>query len=211
MYCLSTSLYFPTLRSQIPLALCFRTPSVCVLPLQIHSKRTSSVVERYRSGFEPGRCPLRKSPFILTVKAEVSYGFFFSSSSFSSSSPLKYDPYSLTSVSTEWRPMHLSSDLFLHTLEPIDFRSLSIQSNHLNFGLAAFLLPSVFPRNTLLTALSSDILTRWPAISGFLTCIGVAVLGFLYVTYSSSLVRIVHPFDLLLGHISCLVFSAPVF
>jgi hypothetical protein len=62
-----------------------------------------------------------------------------------------------------------------------------------------------------LTALSSDILTRRPANSGFLTCIDVTILGFLYVTYSSSLVRILHPFYLLLGHISCLVFSAPVF
>jgi len=30
----------------------------------------------------------------------------------------------------------------------IDFISLSIQSNHLNFGLPAFLLPAGFLRNT---------------------------------------------------------------
>jgi hypothetical protein len=57
----------------------------------------------------------------------------------------------------------LSSAFFLHLLAPIDFRSFSVQSNHLNFGLPAFLLPSGFPRNTFYTVLPSDILTRWPA------------------------------------------------
>ena len=89
-YCLSTCLYFPALRSQIPLALCCRTHSLYVLHLQIHSKRTSSVVERYRSGFVSGRCPLCNSPFILTVTTEVSYGFFFFF--------IGIDPYSLTST-----------------------------------------------------------------------------------------------------------------
>jgi hypothetical protein len=63
----------------------------------------------------------------------------------------------------------LSSAFFLHLLTPIGFTSFSVWSNHLNFGLPAFLLPSGFLRNTLFMVLSSEILTRWPAHSGFLT------------------------------------------
>jgi hypothetical protein len=42
----------------------------------------------------------------------------------------------------------LPSAFILHLLTSIDFRSFSIQANHLNFGLPAFLLPSCFPSNT---------------------------------------------------------------
>jgi hypothetical protein len=50
---------------------------------------------------------------------------------------------------------------FNHLLTPIDFRSFSKQSNHLNFGPPVFLFPSHFPRTTFLTAVAaSDILNQ---------------------------------------------------
>jgi hypothetical protein len=62
---------------------------------------------------------------------------------------LTYSPYSLTSTSfTTIAHTDLSSTFFLHLLTPIDFRSFSVQSNLLNFGISAFLLPSGFPRTT---------------------------------------------------------------
>jgi hypothetical protein len=58
-------------------------------------------------------------------------------------------PYSLTSVSFRMTAhTDLSSVFFLHLLLPIGFISFSVKSNHLNFGLPAFLLPSGFSRNT---------------------------------------------------------------
>ena len=68
----------------------------------------------------------------------------------------------------------MSGAFFLHLLTPTDIRSPSIQANHLNFGLPAFLLPSVFPNATL----SSDILTRWPVHSNLLTYIVVTIFGY---------------------------------
>ena len=65
----------------------------------------------------------------------------------------------------------LSSAFFRHLWTPFSFRSFSLQSNHLNFGLPSFLLQSGFPRNTFLTVLSSGILTRQPAHSGILIVI----------------------------------------
>ena len=83
-----------------------------------------------------------------------------------SSSSLAYGPYSLTSTSFRMTAhIDLSSAFFLRLLTPIDFRSFSILSNHLNFGLPAILLPSGFPRNAFFMVLSSDILSRWPANS----------------------------------------------
>ena len=41
--------------------------------------------------------------------------------------------------------------------------------------------------------LSSDILTRWPALSSLLTFIVVTIFGFVYVTCNSSLVWILWP------------------
>ena len=53
---------------------------------------------------------------------------------------------SLTSVSFRMTAhTDLSSAFFLPLLTPIDFRPFSVQSNHLNFGLPAFLLPSGSP------------------------------------------------------------------
>ena len=49
----------------------------------------------------------------------------------------------------------LSSACFLQLLTPIDFELFSVQSNPLNFGLPAFLLPSGLGRNAFLTILSS--------------------------------------------------------
>jgi hypothetical protein len=63
----------------------------------------------------------------------------------------------------------LSSAFFLHAVTPTDFRSFSMQSNHLNFGPPVFHLPSGFPRTTSFTAVASDILTSWPAHSSLLT------------------------------------------
>jgi hypothetical protein len=100
-------------------------------------------------------------------------------------------PHSL--ISTSFRTIaqaDLSSAFFLHLLTPIDFRSFSTLSNHLNFGLPAFLLPSGFPINTFFTVLSSDILTTWPAHCSLRTRIVVTIFGFLYITCNSSLVRI---------------------
>ena len=57
----------------------------------------------------------------------------------------------------------LSSDFFLRLLTPIDFRWFSVRSNHLNFRLPAFLLPSGFPRSTLLMVPPSY---TWSAPSG---------------------------------------------
>jgi hypothetical protein len=58
-------------------------------------------------------------------------------------------PYSLTSASFRTTAhTNLSSAFFLHLLAPIDFRTFSIQSNHINSGLPAFLLQSGFRRNT---------------------------------------------------------------
>jgi hypothetical protein len=69
---------------------------------------------------------------------------FLFSSSYSSSS-LAYGPYSLTSASFRLTAhKDLSSAFLLHLLTPIDFRSFSVQSNHPNFGLPAFLLASRF-------------------------------------------------------------------
>ena len=58
------------------------------------------------------------------------------------------------------------TDLYSFSVHPvthIDFRSFSVQSSHLKFGLPAFLLPAGFLRNTFFTVPSSDILTTWPA------------------------------------------------
>ena len=85
-------------------------------------------------------------------------------------SSLAYSPYSLSSASFRMiASTEKSSVFFLYLMTTFDFRSLSIQSNHLNFGLPCFLLSSGFPRNTSLTVLPSDILTRWPAHSNLLT------------------------------------------
>jgi hypothetical protein len=55
-----------------------------------------------------------------------------------SSSSLASGPYSLTSVSFRMiAHTDLSSAIFLHLVTPIGFRSFSIHSNHLNFGLLA--------------------------------------------------------------------------
>lgn len=70
--------------------------------------------------------------------------------------------------------MQMSGAFFLHFLTPADIRSPSIQANHLNFGLPAFLLPSVSPK----AVLSSDVLTRWPVHSNLLTYIVVTILGY---------------------------------
>ena len=48
---------------------------------------------------------------------------------------------------------------FLHLLTPIDFKSSSAQSYHLNFGLPAFLLTPGFPRNAFFKVLTLDIFT----------------------------------------------------
>ena len=93
---------------------------------------------------------------------------------------------------SEWLPLQMFSAFFLHLLIHINFRSFSIQSNHLNFGLASF--PSGFPRNTFFIFLSSDILTRWPAHSNLHTFIVVTVFCFFYVTCNPSLVQILEPF-----------------
>jgi hypothetical protein len=86
-------------------------------------------------------------PTIKTTK----HGFY------SASSSLAYGPYSLTSASFRMTAhTDLSSALFLHLLTSVDFRSFSVESNHLNFGLPAFLLPCGFLRNTYVTVLSSD-------------------------------------------------------
>ena len=80
-----------------------------------------------------------------------------SSVSPSSFSELAYGPDSAffrTTAHTD-----LSSAFFLHLLTPIDFISFLTQFNHLHFGLPSSLLPSAFPRNTLLTVLSSDAVT----------------------------------------------------
>jgi hypothetical protein len=71
-----------------------------------------------------------------------------SSSSSPSSSSLPYGPYSFNQclLQREART-ELHSVSFL-PLTPIAFRSLSIQSNHHNFGLPTLLPPSAFPRNT---------------------------------------------------------------
>ena len=61
-----------------------------------------------------------------------------------------------------------SSDFFLHLLTSFDFRSLSMQSNLLNFGLPAVLLSSGYLRSTFLTVLPTDILIRRPAHSNML-------------------------------------------
>jgi hypothetical protein len=85
----------------------------------------------------------------------------------SSSYSLAYGPYSLNSAAFRMRAhANLSSALFLLST-PIDFRSFSIQYNHLN--LLAFRILSGFPRNTFFTILSSEILTRCPANSSLLT------------------------------------------
>jgi hypothetical protein len=94
----------------------------------------------------------------------------------------------------------LSSAFFLHLFTPIDFRSFSVQSNHLNFGLPAFLLQSGFPRYTSFTVLSSDILTRWPARSSLHTFTVVTIFGFLHITCNLSLVRILQAFWSFIGH-----------
>jgi hypothetical protein len=88
----------------------------------------------------------------------------------------------------------MSFVFFLHLLIPINFRSFSIQSNHLNFGLAALIFPSGFPRNTFFMVLSSSVLTRWPAHSNLHTFIVVTLFCFFYVTCNSSLVQILQPF-----------------
>jgi len=77
-----------------------------------------------------------------------------------SSSSLAYGHYNLT-IATFQLIAHadLSCAFFLHLWAPFDFRSFSIQSNHLNFGLPSFLLQSGFPRNTSLIVLP-DIHTR---------------------------------------------------
>jgi hypothetical protein len=52
------------------------------------------------------------------------------------SSSLAYGPYSLTSASfRNIAYTDLSSAFFLHLLPPIYFRSFSVWSNHLNFGI----------------------------------------------------------------------------
>jgi hypothetical protein len=68
-----------------------------------------------------------------------------------------------------------SSAFFFHLLAPISVSSFSIQSSHLNSGIPAFLLPSGFPRNTVFTVLSLDVLTRLPAPSSLLTFIVVTI------------------------------------
>ena len=80
-----------------------------------------------------------------------------SSVSPSSFSELAYCPGSASFRTTAHTD--LSSAFFLHLLTPIDFISFLTQFNHLNFGLPSSLLPSAFPRNPLLTVLSSDALT----------------------------------------------------
>ena len=60
----------------------------------------------------------------------------------------------------------------------VDFRQFWMQSNHLNFRLPASLLPSGFPRNTVFTVMSSDILNRWPAYSSLHIVIVVTIFGF---------------------------------
>jgi hypothetical protein len=63
----------------------------------------------------------------------VGHGGISSSSSSSSSSA--YGPYTLTNAAFRMiAQTDLSSTFFLHLLTPIDFRSFSIEFNHLNFG-----------------------------------------------------------------------------
>ena len=118
------------------------------------------------------RSPKWFPSYIHNTKHSSSCFFFFSSSSPSSSSssssfpflfsspyPSAYGPYSLT-ISSFRMIAHadVSSAFFLHLFTPVGFRSFSPQSFHLTFGLPAFLLPSVFPRNTFFTVLSSNLL-----------------------------------------------------
>lgn len=91
------------------------------------------------------------------------------------------------------RHIYLPFAVFLHLLTSVDFRSFSVQSEHLNFGLPSFLLTSGFPRNTFITVLSSDILSTWPAHSGLLIVIVVALFGILYKTCRLSLFGILQP------------------
>jgi hypothetical protein len=74
-------------------------------------------------------------------------------------------PYCLTGASFRTiAHTDLSSAFFLHLLAPIYFRSCSIQSNHLNFGLPAFLLPSGFPRITSFTVHQTFLLDDQPIL-----------------------------------------------
>jgi hypothetical protein len=56
------------------------------------------------------------------------------------SSSLAYGPYSLASAFSRMiAHMDLSSAFFLHILTPTNFRSHSVQSSYLHFGLPTFL------------------------------------------------------------------------
>jgi hypothetical protein len=139
-------------------------------------------------------------------------GIWMPNNTVRASSALAYGPYSLTSASFRMiARIYSCSAFFLHLLTPIDFRSFSIQSNHLKFGLPTFLLPSGFPRNTLVAVLSSEVFTRWPAPSSLLAFIVVTIYGFLYITCNSSLFRILQAFWSFIGPYFFLVFYAPMF
>ena len=91
------------------------------------------------------------------------------------------------------------------------FQTLSVQSSHLNFDLPDFISTYCFHRNAFFTAVPSDVFTRSPANSSILISLLLR-----YLVYSS--LPAIHyqlgfssRIDLLLDHISFLVFSVPLF
>ena len=106
-------------------------------------------------------------------------------------SSLVQGPYGSLVPPSEWQPMLIcvlpSSSIPGHP--PTHCRSLSAQSNDINFGISVLLLPSGFPRSTSFTVQLSHILTTSPTHSSIHFTV-VTIFGFLYTNSNSRMINV---------------------